>query len=127
MASDKNFGKGLVIGLLTGGALGAAIALLFAPKSGKELRADIKEKAGNALDEAERYYDVAKEKAISTINEGKKKSEQIIHDAKTKSEVILSEAQKILNDAKGAAVKEGDRLKDAVKAGIDTYKESKNS
>lgn len=127
MASDKNFGRGLLVGLLTGGALGAAIALLFAPKSGKELRADIKEKAGTALDEAERFYDVAKEKAINTINEGKKKSEQIIHDAKSKSEVILSEAQKILNDAKGAASKEGERLKDAVKAGIDTYKESKNS
>jgi len=37
--------KGLIIGVLAGGAVGALVALLYAPKSGRELRADIKEKS----------------------------------------------------------------------------------
>ena len=44
--------KGLLIGFLTGGIVGAAIALLYAPKSGKELRKDIKDKADEFKDEA---------------------------------------------------------------------------
>ncbi len=45
MAENNGMVKGLVIGLLAGGAIGAIVALLYAPKSGKELRADIREKA----------------------------------------------------------------------------------
>lgn len=40
MASDENMGKGLLIGFLTGAAVGSIIALLYAPKSGKELMED---------------------------------------------------------------------------------------
>jgi gas vesicle protein len=39
-------GKTFVIGAVVGGVLGAVTALLLAPKSGKELRADISEQAG---------------------------------------------------------------------------------
>ncbi|MNI02893.1 YtxH-like protein [compost metagenome] len=42
MANGSN-GKDLLIGAVIGGVLGAATALLFAPKSGKELRGDIAE------------------------------------------------------------------------------------
>lgn len=38
-------GKEYVIGAVVGGLLGAVTALLFAPKAGRELRADIKEGA----------------------------------------------------------------------------------
>ena len=44
MAQD-NMGKGLLIGFLTGSIVGSVIALLYAPKSGKELRGDIKIKS----------------------------------------------------------------------------------
>ncbi|MDU0204208.1 YtxH domain-containing protein [Paenibacillus sp. MAH-36] len=44
MASEKK-GKDLLIGAIVGGLLGAATALLFAPKSGRELRKDIAENA----------------------------------------------------------------------------------
>ncbi|MGQ7889462.1 YtxH domain-containing protein [Paenibacillus sp. WC2504] len=44
MASEKK-GKDLLIGAIVGGLLGAATALLFAPKSGRELRNDIAENA----------------------------------------------------------------------------------
>lgn len=43
--SNEKKGKDLLIGAVVGGILGAATALLFAPKSGRELRSDITEQA----------------------------------------------------------------------------------
>ena len=43
--SNEKKGKDLLIGAVVGGLLGAATALLFAPKSGRELRSDIAEQA----------------------------------------------------------------------------------
>jgi gas vesicle protein len=44
MAKQSN-GKNFLIGTVVGGVVGAVTALLFAPKSGRELRADIAEQA----------------------------------------------------------------------------------
>ena len=69
--------------LLIGGGIGAVLALLFAPKSGVELREDIadvtrkgiekgKETAGQLQETAEEYYEVTREKAgeiLETVQE----------------------------------------------------------
>ena len=138
MSGENNHGKGLFIGLLIGGALGAVAGLLFAPKSGRELRQDIKNKSDEYLDDAEKYINDARSKAKDLINEGKKRSEKLISDAKMKSDELLKDAEKIFRDAKSKAtgavetgkktfVDETDKLKTAFKAGVDAYKESKNS
>jgi len=44
------------MGLLIGGALGALAGIFFAPKSGKELRLDIKEKGSEMLRDAKEIY-----------------------------------------------------------------------
>src|SRR5580765_6801565 len=60
--------------LLVGGGIGAILALLFAPKSGEELRGDIadatrkgieksKEAAAQLQEKAGEYYEVSKERA----------------------------------------------------------------
>ena len=60
--------------LLVGGGIGAVLALLFAPKSGQELREDIadatrkgieksKEAAAQIQEKAGEYYEVSREKA----------------------------------------------------------------
>jgi len=43
--SDKNSGPGFGIGLILGIAVGAALGFLFAPRSGKETREMVKDKA----------------------------------------------------------------------------------
>lgn len=131
MSSNNNTGKGLFWGFLAGGVIGAVVALLYAPKSGRELRKDIKDKTDEYIGEAEKYMADAKERAKSLINEGRKKSDKIIDDAKTKSEALLKDAEKIFKDAKSKTSDtiggETDRLKNAVKAGVDAYKETKNN
>jgi gas vesicle protein len=139
MASDENgLGKGLLVGFLTGAAVGSIIALLFAPKSGKEFRADIKNKSQEFIDDAEGYLANAKEKASQLINEGKKKSERLVAETKEKVDSLLDEAEKILVDAKDKAghfastgkekiEKESERLKTALKAGVDAYKAEKEA
>jgi gas vesicle protein len=137
MASDNNIGKGLILGLLAGGAIGAIFALLYAPKSGRELRKDIKDKTDEYMEDAEKYLAEARDNAKKMINEGKKKSEKIIDEAKAKSETLLKDAEKIFKEAKdktnevvasgkGSIGTESDRLKSAVKAGVEAYKETKN-
>jgi len=136
--SDNNVGKGLLIGFLAGGIVGAIAALLYAPKSGKELRQDIKNKTDGYLDDAERFVADARDKARDLINEGKKKSDKLISEAKTKSEELLRDAEKVFNDAKAKSSNiissgketldaESGRLKEAVKAGVDAYKSTKNA
>lgn len=138
MREDNGVGKGLLIGFLTGAAVGSVIALLFAPKSGKELRQDIKIKSGEFMDDAEAYLEQAKDKATQLINDGKKRSEKLVADAKVKVDALLNEAEKILSDAKvktGEFVdagktkfeKEGDKLKSAIKAGVDAYRTEKEA
>jgi len=100
MGQGNNLSKGLLIGFLTGTIVGAAVALLYAPKSGKELRQDIKTKTDDFKDEAEKFVDSAKEKAKAAINEGKKKAETLLSDAKAKAEALLHDANQVITDAK---------------------------
>lgn len=44
MSNEKKSTKSFLLGFLAGGAIGAIVALLYAPKSGKEMREDLREK-----------------------------------------------------------------------------------
>lgn len=122
---DNNTTKNFLLGFLAGGTLGAVLALLYAPKSGKELRQDIKVKKDELMEEAEKHIADAKVKAKDLINEGKKKSESLIAEAKEKGESIMKEAEKVFENAKDKIASETERLKTAGKAGMDAYKETK--
>jgi gas vesicle protein len=106
--AEKNESKGsFLIGLLAGSVIGAVIALLYAPKPGKELRADIKTKTADVMENSEEYISAARNKAVDIINEGKRKSEGLISEAKKRAESLLGDAEKILTEtrAKGEAAK----------------------
>ena len=60
---DNKMAKGLFLGFLTGTIVGGVIALLYAPKTGKELRYDIKLKKDEFIDDTSEYMQIAKEKA----------------------------------------------------------------
>jgi gas vesicle protein len=65
--------KGFAFGALAGGTIGALLALLYAPTSGKELRINLKEKTNKLLSEAEEILEKAKTRASTSVGEAKKK------------------------------------------------------
>jgi gas vesicle protein len=80
--------------LLIGGGIGAVIALLFAPKSGQELRGDIadatrkgieksKETAAHLQERAGEYYEVGREKASEYIQTAQEKAGELAEKART--------------------------------------------
>jgi len=109
MAQENDgMAKGLIIGFVAGSIVGAAIALLYAPKPGKELRADIREKAGDLVDDAQEYVERAKTKAVEVINEGKRKASTLVDDARRQADSLLGDANRIMSGArKGDNTKNG--------------------
>lgn len=71
MQNEGNgMGKGLFIGMLTGVAVGSIFAFFYAPKSGKELREDIKTKSHDFIEDADQYIVNAKDKAGNIVHQG---------------------------------------------------------
>src|SRR3954462_1066794 len=65
-------GGSFVMGLLTGTVLGAGLGMLFAPKSGSELRNQISEQAGNIANTASDGY----RKATDAASEGYRRASE---------------------------------------------------
>lgn len=59
------------ISFLLGGMVGAGLAFLLAPQSGKEIRGKIREFAGDVQEKVSDYVSHAKERAASTAEKGK--------------------------------------------------------
>ena len=71
---NKDHAKGFGIGLLVGAAIGGVIALLYAPKTGKETRQLIKDKATKVVDTVKEatsgVIDTVKESASEVSRKG---------------------------------------------------------
>jgi gas vesicle protein len=104
MANDEKCGNAgtVLLSFVAGAAVGAGIALLYAPKTGRELRGTIRDLTDDAVDKIKEYTKEAQEKVKSTLEEGK----DILMEKKT----ILSSA---IEAGKEAMEKEKERLKGA--------------
>ncbi len=89
-------GGSVVSSFFLGGLIGAGVALLIAPMTGKETREQIRGLAENAKGKADDYYDQIKEAVASTLENGKG---------------LVEEKKRLITSA--------------VQAGIDTYEKKK--
>lgn len=128
-------------GFLIGGIVGAVVALLYAPKSGKELRSDIVRKSEEAVEGSKRLYNDAKAKAQAIISDAVEKAQALKEEAaehlataRQKAEAILSEAEHkvdelgesakgFISDTKSEVFKKKDKLSKAVGAGVDAARQ----
>jgi gas vesicle protein len=96
-------GMSVVTGLLVGGLIGAGVALLMAPRSGEETRAEIREKAME-------YRDRTKEVVNETVSQAKSKAGEL-------KEGVLEKADDLKRRGKQTAAQQLDHVAQAAETG----------
>ena len=89
---DKSSVGKFMAGFLVGGAVGAVMGILFAPKSGEEMRNEIKEHA------KENYS-----KAQEAVAELQSRADDVLEDMKEKGDEIIGKIQDMINKQKETA------------------------
>jgi gas vesicle protein len=109
----ENSGKDFVVGAVIGAAVGAGLALLFAPKSGKELRGDINQGTVQVRDRASEWKDVAQAKGLEWKDiaqakgqEWKEIASEKGSELKGKTKEITSNVQSKIQDIRDKSAKE---------------------
>lgn len=110
----NNRGSDFFRGLLLGGLIGAVAGLLLAPKSGRELRADISERADELISVAREEYE-----------KGMEKGKRIYASAKDQAGEIQGKIGDLTEKGKEKVEETSSRFKTALDAGIQAYKEAK--
>jgi len=93
MAEQEKPQCSFCMGLLIGGALGALAGIFFAPKSGKELRNDIKDKGNEVLKDAKKIYAGAGTKTKEIIENTKYQANELKKEAEGTGEKIAGKVQ----------------------------------
>jgi gas vesicle protein len=80
---NNDFAKGLCIGLVSGAVIGGVIALLYAPKTGKETRQLIKDKATEVVETAKEKTGEVIDTVKDAASEAGRKGQAAIHALKS--------------------------------------------
>src|SRR5437870_2633727 len=82
--------------LLTGAAIGAAIALLYAPKTGVQARRDIRKFSKKTIDRLDDFQDEVREQVTDWVDVGKKFSTESYEQVME----VFDNAKKVVEDGK---------------------------
>ena len=103
MSDDRGSGSAVILSFLLGGLTGAALAILFAPRSGEETR----------------------EMLGGKIREGAERGRKIRDRAAARGREILDDASEYVDTQREALEKRRDRLAAAVDAGRQAFRDEK--
>lgn len=101
--------KPVLTGFLVGSAIGAATALLFAPRSGEETRAEIR---GKAIDLRDRTTETVKD----TVSQAKSKANEL-------KDNVWEKAEELKQRGKQTANQQLDRVSQAAEVGKEKVRE----
>ncbi|MGA9399115.1 MAG: YtxH domain-containing protein [Anaerolineaceae bacterium] len=98
--SDRDDFGAFIVGFLVGGLTGAAVALLFAPQSGAETRALIRDKAIELKDKASESIEDAYTRAESAAKEAKLRADELTAIARLRAGELGRKGQVLLEEQK---------------------------
>jgi gas vesicle protein len=111
--------------LLIGGGIGAILALLFAPKSGEELRGDIADATRKGIEKSKEAALLAKERAGEYYEVGRERAGEYIQAAQEKAGELKERAGELTEKAKEAVANTKNPFSAAIEAGKEAYTEEK--
>jgi gas vesicle protein len=116
--------------LLIGAGIGATVALLFAPKSGRELRGDIADASRKSLDYTNEQARRIGEKAQDVYGQTTQKAQELYGQTAQKAQDLYGQtaqkAQELIDTGKETVAAKREQLQAAIDAGKDAYAEEKD-
>jgi gas vesicle protein len=121
--SDRSgdFWKGLFIG----GLIGAALGVLYAPKSGKETREDLARKTDDLIARAKEDYEQTLEKSRKAYESAVRRLKEAEVSAKEKIDEVEGKLSELTDKGKESLQDGKNRFKRALEAGVEAFKEEK--
>ena len=91
--SDRNEFGAFLVGFIVGGLTGAVVSLLFAPQSGEETRALIKDKSIELRDKASVTAEQALAKAEAAAAEARARADELAKELKSRGETAYADVK----------------------------------
>jgi gas vesicle protein len=104
---------------LVGAGIGAVVALLFAPKAGRELRDDIADATRRSIDYANDSAKQIGERATNIYSTSREKASEIYGKSREKTSGLFEAGKGVVSDQK-------ERVAAAIEAGKRAYQEKKS-
>ena len=100
--SDRDEFGAFLVGFLIGGLSGAVVALLFAPQSGEETRAMIKDKSIELRDRAQQTAEEALARAEAAAAEARARADELARQLKERGQGAVDAVRKSPSKATGS-------------------------
>lgn len=100
--ANQNGGGEFFAGLVIGALVGAGIALIMAPQSGEETRAQIRDASIELKDRADTTIAEARAKAEAITADARRRAEEITTDARKRADKIVADATKKADEIESA-------------------------
>ena len=91
--SDRDEFGAFLVGFIVGGLSGAVVALLFAPQSGEETRALIKDKSIELRDRAQQSAEEALARAEATAQEARARADELARQLRERGQVVYDDVR----------------------------------
>ena len=115
MSSDRDEFGAFLVGFIVGGLTGAVVSLLFAPQSGEETRALIRDKSIELRDRAAETAEEALSRAEAAAAEARTRAEELARMARSRAEEMAKDVR-----SRGESALDAVRKTAARKPGGDT-------
>ena len=115
MSSDRDEFGAFLVGFIVGGLTGAVVSLLFAPQSGEETRALIRDKSIELRDRANETAEEALARAEAAAAEARSRAEELAKVARARAEEVGRELR-----ARGESALDAVRRPQGKKSGGDS-------